>query len=92
YVRVSSGLAANDNVLTERAYQLLAETSKSSIPSDDDEKSEGKADAKPAFPMWLGLLIGTVLIIIAFFAGKLTGRSNKAIDEKSLANDAPVGT
>ena len=92
YVRVSSGLAANDNVVTERAYQLLAETSKSSIPSDDDEKSDGKPATKPAFPLWLTLIIGLVLIMIAFFAGKLTGRGNKVTEGESVANDAPVST
>jgi hypothetical protein len=71
-IEIKSGLQPGQRVVTQRAYQLMAQGSKSVIPSEEEE-NEGKAkNANAAQPYSILLLTlgGFVLLIIGFFTGK----------------------
>lgn len=71
-IEIKSGLQPGQRVVTQRAYQLMAQGAKAAIPSEEEE-NEGKSKSSNAaqpFNILLLSLGGFVLLIIGFFAGR----------------------
>jgi membrane fusion protein, heavy metal efflux system len=77
-IKINSGLKGNELVVTQRAYQLMAQGSKGAIPSDEDEGAEKSTSSKVKPENILFLTIGgVVLLLLGFLAGKFAVGSRK---------------
>ncbi|HEY9681942.1 MAG TPA: efflux RND transporter periplasmic adaptor subunit [Oculatellaceae cyanobacterium] len=71
-IEIKSGLQPGQRVVTQRAYQLMAQGAKAAIPSEEEEKEGKSKEANAAQPYSILLLTlgGFFLLIIGVFAGQ----------------------
>jgi cobalt-zinc-cadmium efflux system membrane fusion protein len=89
-VRINSGLTGDEQIVTQRAFQLMAQGSKGAIPSDEDE-GEKKPQSKPDNILFLALG-GVILLLLGFLAGKSLGRTRKIRSDERNQPDAKTKT
>jgi membrane fusion protein, heavy metal efflux system len=82
-IRIASGLTGNEQIVTQRAYQLMAQGARGTIPAEEEEGEGGTkktSDFQPTVIL-LAILGGIILMLIGFVAGK----SSKKRQEKPFA-------
>ncbi|MDR3614050.1 MAG: efflux RND transporter periplasmic adaptor subunit [Candidatus Obscuribacterales bacterium] len=69
-IRIKSGLKGNELIVTQRAFQLMAQGAKGAIPSEEEE-SEKKTTSKSQPESILFLTLGgVILLLLGFLVGK----------------------
>jgi hypothetical protein len=87
-IKINSGLKGNELVVTQRAYQLMAQGSKGAIPSDEEEGAEKSTSSKVKPESILFLTIGgVVLLLLGFLAGKFASRKDRSQRAQSAVTD-----
>lgn len=86
-IHIKSGLKGSEQIVTQRAFQLMAQGSKGAIPSDEDEEGEKQSTSKSQPESILFLTLGGVILLLLGF---LAGKSSKQPAKKHTVAAPPV--
>ena len=76
-VRVNIGLKGDELIVTQRAYQLMAQGAKGAIPAEEEEgEKKTTSTIKPEYILFL-TIGGVIFLLLGFLAGKKSGRTPK---------------
>ncbi|MDQ5935623.1 MAG: Efflux transporter periplasmic adaptor subunit [Cyanobacteriota bacterium erpe_2018_sw_21hr_WHONDRS-SW48-000092_B_bin.40] len=93
-IRIKSGLKGNELIVTQRAFQLMAQGAKGAIPSEEEE-SEKKTTSKSQPESILFLTLGgVILLLLGFLAGKGSKQlaKNHTVTAHTVALSKPAPT
>lgn len=72
-VQIITGLHPNDQIVTRRAYQLMAQGAKAAIPSEEEEGETKSAKGQARPESIILLLVGAlVVLVVGFLAGRVS--------------------